>query len=264
MLNAFKRNGAINPAIIYKGPSELDGAPIVAIATVQSHNVKTGAMLQIWILADNGRDPLENNRLGNDFSICGNCPLKGIPAPHKAKGTAEKRPCYVTLYHAPLNVWKTYMRGNYAVCGFDQLARYGEGQNIRLGAYGDPAAIPPAVVSELLSMAKNWTGYSHQFDLMDKARRRYWGSAVMVSADTLADAVKHWAENRRTFRMVSDVSDVMPNEVICPATPEGGKRTTCANCNLCKGSDIGAKSVAVVAHGGGAKYANAIIAKGVA
>ena len=36
--------------IIYEGPSQIDGAPIVAIATLKSRNRKNGAMIQTWIL----------------------------------------------------------------------------------------------------------------------------------------------------------------------------------------------------------------------
>ena len=42
-----------NGRILYEGPSMLDGAPIVVIATgfaERSGNDKTGAMIQTWIL----------------------------------------------------------------------------------------------------------------------------------------------------------------------------------------------------------------------
>jgi hypothetical protein len=35
---------------VWRGPSAIDGAPIVVIATVRSNNRKTGAMLQSWII----------------------------------------------------------------------------------------------------------------------------------------------------------------------------------------------------------------------
>ena len=36
--------------IIYQGPSLIDGSPIVAIAIAQSGNVKTGNMVQTYII----------------------------------------------------------------------------------------------------------------------------------------------------------------------------------------------------------------------
>ena len=36
--------------VLYQGPSRLNGEPIVAIATMRTANVKTGNMVQTWIL----------------------------------------------------------------------------------------------------------------------------------------------------------------------------------------------------------------------
>ena len=47
--------------VIYKGPSLLDGAPIVVIAVIGSGNTKTGDMVQTYILrigAQFGKRPL--------------------------------------------------------------------------------------------------------------------------------------------------------------------------------------------------------------
>ena len=247
--------------ILYRGPSVLDGSPIVCIATVKSNNAKTGGMLQTWILADDPeRDPLAINRLGLDYGICGACPLKGEPAPDKEKGTANNRPCYVTLYHAPLNIWKTLQRGRYPTIEPETLADYGAGQTIRLGAYGDPAAVPHSIWSALLTNAKGWTGYSHQFALINKKARDVIAAACMISADSLADARKHWAAGRRTFRVITGADKVAPGEIICPATKEGGQRTTCEKCKLCQGSGTKGANIAAVVHGNGAKHAERILA----
>ena len=50
---------------------------------------------------------------------------------------------------------------------------------------------------------------------------------------------------------------IKDKEILCPASKEAGYRTTCDSCKLCSGSNISAKSIAIVAHGGGAKYAYA-------
>jgi hypothetical protein len=36
--------------VLYEGPSELDGKPIVVVATFNSVNDKTGNMVQTWII----------------------------------------------------------------------------------------------------------------------------------------------------------------------------------------------------------------------
>ena len=251
----------IKAGIIYRGPSVLDDSPIVCIATINSNNIKTGAMLQTWILADDPeRDPLTINRLGLDYGICGECPLKGTPNHTKPKGTADNRPCYVTLYHAPLNIWKTLQRGRYPTINPETLADYGAGQTIRLGAYGDPAAVPHSIWDAVLTNAKGWTGYTHQFGLIGKKAREVIAAACMVSADSLADAKRHWAEGRRTFRVITGADQVAEGEIICPATKEGGQRTTCEKCKLCQGSGTKAANIAAVSHGNGRAHANRILA----
>ena len=78
---------------------------------------------------------------------------------------------------------------------------------------------------------------------------------MMVSADTLAGAESAWAAGSRTFRVVGAVSElVRGREILCPASEEAGKRTTCIDCLLCAGSSKRAKSIAIVNHGAGKKH----------
>lgn len=248
MLNSTKRKPS--GFIIYRGPSLLDGKEIVAVATVSSRNIKTGAMVQTWIIRAD-IDPLTANRTGEDFSICGTCPLKGIAAPDKTSGTALDRACYVQIGQAPLGVYRGLGRGIYPVCA--DLAALGEGQAVRLGSYGDPAAVPAYVWEQLTSKARTWTGYSHQ-KATSGAKPDF--SRLMVSADNLEQAEQAWSERLRTFRVVASPLDVVRGkEIICPATSEGGNKTNCSKCGLCSGASKLGKSIAVIAHGAGAKHA---------
>jgi hypothetical protein len=72
----------------------------------------------------------------------------------------------------------------------------------------------------------------------------------MQSADTLEQAQAHWQAGRRTFRVLVDLGDIDPSrEVLCPASKEAGRRTTCAACKLCAGTATRSpKSVAIVMH----------------
>ena len=58
--------------VFYDGPSLIDGAPIVAIAVLESENGKTGDMVQTYILRADV-DPVSALRTGEDASICGDC-----------------------------------------------------------------------------------------------------------------------------------------------------------------------------------------------
>lgn len=235
--------------VLYAGPGLLDGAPIVCIATVKSRNTKTGKMLQTWILRQEV-DPLEANRKGLDVSVCGFCPARGNPVPEKTSGTAEDRGCYVQLAQAPLSVWRSWRRGIYPeLAGHAAIAAVGRGRFVRLGAYGDQAAVPGYVAESLLSESAGHTAYSHQ---SGAAGSSFDGRRFMVSADSRDAAAAAWLLGYRTFRVVPDVAAIdRTREVLCPASAEAGRRTVCASCRLCGGSSVKAKSVAIPAHGGG-------------
>src|SRR5262245_54787722 len=97
-----------NGYVLYTGPSAYDGAPIVVIATRfagASSNVKTGALVQTWILrADT--EPHAALREGTDTTVCGTCPHRSV-----ASGGAGS--CYVRVFQAPLGVYRGWRRGIY-------------------------------------------------------------------------------------------------------------------------------------------------------
>lgn len=223
--------------IIYEGPSALDGEPIVALAQEGSKNSKTGDMMQTYIMRSD-IDPISANRTGADFSICGACPLRG-EAHDGSRGQAIGRGCYVTLAHGPSQKFKALLRGRYSKT--NDLVSVGRGQDIRIGAYGDGMAVPHEIWDDLLSEANSWTGYTHQHNKRPEI--------YMTSVENLLDAQLAWARGERTFRVVSSVDEIHKNEVLCPASAEAGKRTTCVDCRLCRGTSIIAKSIAIPAHG---------------
>ena len=84
--------------VLYKGPSRIDGEEIVVILTLQSTNIKTGNMAQLWIMRED-TPPHIAKKQGKDISVCGDCPIKDN--------------CYVVLFQGPLSVWNAYKRGTY-------------------------------------------------------------------------------------------------------------------------------------------------------
>jgi hypothetical protein len=73
---------------------------------------------------------------------------------------------------------------------------------------------------------------------------------VMQSADTYAQALAFWQAGARTFRVIAELAELdTSREVLCPASKEAGKRTTCEACKLCAGlATRSPKSVAIVQH----------------
>ena len=231
----------LNKAILYEGPSLIDGQPIVAIATYSDKNTKTGLMVQTYILCQN-IDPRDANKTGQDFSICGNCPLKGIPTMDPKRKLAEKRKCYVRIDQGSLIVWKAYQKGSYPKT--NDISELGRGRMVRLGTYGDPAAVPSYVWHQLLEEAIGHTPYSHQNDIKPIDKKIFMGSA-----DSLEHAKKFWSDNIRTFRVIQNLNEIQDNEILCPASKEAGRKSTCAKCKLCSGTSSNSKkSIAIVQH----------------
>ena len=207
--------------IIYNGPSLLDGKPIVVIATFSNRNTKTGAVVQTYILRSD-INPLEASKTGEDYSICGNCIMRGEVTTDPERKQAKKRKCYVNLGQGVLIVYKSFLRGVYAMAntktGRNTLGR---ARFVRVGTYGDPAAVPAFIWEQLLSEADDWTAYSHQSG---------WRPDIaMQSADNKAQALEHWKAGRRTFRVIADLGELdKANEALCPASKEAGRRVQCA------------------------------------
>jgi len=226
--------------IIYNGPSLLDGKPIVAIATWSNRNTKTGAVVQTYILRSD-INPLEASKTGEDFSICGDCTMRGEVNDDPKRKQAKGRRCYVNLGQGVLIVYKSFLRGVYDMAntkaGRNTLGR---DRFVRVGTYGDPAAVPAFIWEQLLAEADTFTAYSHQSG---------WRPDIaMQSADNKAEALDHWKAGRRTFRVIADLGELdKTNEALCPASKEAGRRVQCTACKLCKGSSL-AKSIAIVEH----------------
>jgi hypothetical protein len=225
-------------AILYRGPSELDGKPIVVIATGfrRSKNRKTGGMIQTWILRADV-DPAEAVLTEGDASICGDCPQR------RNQGGS----CYVVVEQAPLMVWRTWKRGRYQDWSKEFPPGALAGKTVRLGSYGDPAAVPYATWRRVFEQKiAGWTGYTHQWKDQRFTRLR---NVVMASTDTREEALQADKAGWRYFRVAHQTEPKTSGEVACPASEEMGKRTTCESCGLCQGQRKTAKSIVIQPHG---------------
>ena len=242
-----------NGAIIYRGPSLLDGKPIVVIVVglnASSKNRKTGNMLQTYILRDD-INPIDAVKTGADESICGNCI-------HRGDGKGKKRTCYVNLGQGALSVYKALQRGVYPVMNPSGL---GVLRLVRIGTYGDPAAVPAYVWGQLLWGAVGHTGYTHQWrntGALPVAQLDFLRQYCMASADHIDEANEAQQQGWRTFRVVMPGQTVRMNlESTCPASAEAGKKLTCDTCMACNGTSRNRRgSIAIKAHGSSAVMAN--------
>lgn len=248
--------------VVYHGPSAYDGTPIVAILQRGSSNSKTGAMAQLWILSAD-MDPITASRMGKDYSVCGNCPHRGAAAPNKESGWAENRGCYVNLLHGPQKKYKAFKNGLYKRAEtIGEVQEFLHGQGLRLGAYGDPAALPSELCEMLAGMAEYSTSYTHGHSVWgNDGKIATVASYSMVSADSVQEALKAQSKGFRTFRVIpvaqwedKGKDSMLANEILCPASEEAGNRVKCFECKLCNGTKSKAKSIAIVAHGSTKKH----------
>ena len=199
-----------------------------------SVNIKTGAMIQVWILPRRDH-PVMAVRSGRDSVVCFDCPIKPQ--------------CYVEVHKAPANVWRAFHRGSYPpLPGMDVF----RGHFVRFGAWGDPFALPLAKLHAITKAAAGWTGYTHQHRNSAAAGLRPY---LMASVESLEDANEAQRRGWRTFRIGDDVA---AGESLCRAAGNAGlnhaqlRGKQCIDCLLCRGT-AGPRNITIPAHGTNAR-----------
>jgi hypothetical protein len=196
------RPSLLKSVCVYDGPSALDGERIVALVTgggdTVTRNGKTGPLAQLWILRADVA-PHVAVRDGRDATVCGMCPQR----------PALGGDCYVETAKGPRSAWQAWHDGKVpylhplaASAALAVAVKVGRINGLRLGAYGDPAALPLDVVADLVARARRadgiTTGYTHQWRTAPVAFRSY----VMASADSAQDQADARAMGYRSFRVV--------------------------------------------------------------
>lgn len=224
-----------NGYVIYDGPSLIDGTPIVAVAVGfarPSKNIKTGGMVQVFIIPNNGRAPSANVKMGTDVGVCGNseCPHRDLES------------CYVDAFKSVDSVWGAYIRGEYS-----ERRPEWRGHRVRIGAYGDPCALPVGVIRDIARNADGWTGYTHQWrNPLNATYRPFLMASVELASDRRAAKRRGWRTFRAEFAGVDPTADAVADadagrEMNCPAV-DGGPRAAngtpvqCIKCMACYGA----------------------------
>jgi hypothetical protein len=186
---------------------------------------------------------------GKDFSVCATCKHRGHRATNSRGVVTTTRSCYVT----PMSLFSVYhalKRGSYPRLApsviNEQIRRRavlrGTVAALRLGAYGDPAAVPTRVWTDMVKDLDVVAGYSHAWKHCDQTLK----SLMMASADTPEEAGEAQAMGWRTFRIIKRDQKPTSAETLCRNVRTGA---TCQDCGLCAGTAIKAKHVAIPLHG---------------
>lgn len=224
--------------VVWRGESALSpGSLIRAVLVLHSTNSKTGDMAQLHILPDL-IPPHVAQATGDDRMVCGDCPLR----PALGGG------CYVVTAQGPNSTWKATRTDPPA--GAAQISAALRGRRLRLGAYGDPGALPAWVVQWLARLADSRvTGYTHQWRTRPDLAR--WCMASVESEEHMSQA---HAAGWRTFRTRKPGAELHSEEIQCPS-----ERISCAECLLCRGTTLGARSISIEVHGSRASKALRVV-----
>jgi hypothetical protein len=234
--------------VAWRGPSAFTGEPIQLILTgldLDSENAKTGPMVQASIIRQDGM-PVPDFGTERERAICGDCPLRGC---REDGAWVEKRICYTK--------WDPFLLGQH-MAGYEMRspveARLAcAGKPVRVGTYGDPAAVPWEVWLEILAEVPTWTGYTHAWRTCDQRLKQI----LMASVETVDGYLDAMAKGWRTFRARLRSMPSFPHEIRCPA--ETPKRLKCVQCQLCAGQGRTAKNIVIVAHGQGASHLTRLV-----
>jgi len=195
-----------------------------------SSNTKTGVVIQNYLI------PLswgEEGRVMDDKEVCFDCP-------HSQSKNAT---CYVRKgnpYRGLISKTKSANRvikdiPEYNSKTEEAILKMVEGQFVRFGAYGEPVLLGENLVKKITKVAKNWTGYTHQWHQAkyDWAKKYFMASVDSKFEESLAKQ-KGW----RPFFVSNDPSYVQDKtkSTLCPASAEAGRKLTCNACALCKGT----------------------------
>jgi hypothetical protein len=197
-------------------------------------------MLQSWILPV-AEKPTVAVKTGLDAAVCGDCIHRGIDG--------KKRSCYVNIGQAPQSIYRAFKNGRYPMFSADlqEHTRLMAGKHLRIGSYGDPAAVPVDLWQHMLRKVAGHTGYTHQWK--NPAFEAFQGF-LMASADDDATMTAAYIKGWRTFRVLKPgetrKKGLLNAEISCPAD-----YISCDKCRKCAGADHGHFNVCIPVHGTG-------------
>ena len=257
----WQRRSKARGLLVYRGPSTMPGlskkTPVIGAVSFYCSNLKVGDEFQTWHF--NAKvHPIEARRgHTSDACVCGEganaCPF--VAAPGDTVGA-----CYPA--GRTLNgIWSSIQRGNYPELAElaaelrlpveATLAVVGSvPDGVRLGAYGDPVAMPAAIAQHLTRSAQERQGFTHQWR---QVSRSAWPRLVMASCELPEQVGQAAALGWRTYtafppeltrqearRAIINASGKAARLILagCPATYAEG--IDCAGCPIqCNGVERG-------------------------
>lgn len=180
----------------------------------------------------------------HDADVCFDCPFA-------VSNGAKLSACYTHKGMQYLG-FKSMLRGIAKLATWDEIPELNKdierdilkacnGRYIRFGTYGEPSILPIDLTRTICSIAKSWTGYTHQHK-----KRPEFSPFFMASTHNETQEKDASANGWRSFVASPIGIDAL---VSCPASAEAGFKSNCSKCGLCSGTQgKGNKSVVILEH----------------
>lgn len=229
--SSTKRGRFPDHVVLYRGPSTLNGKPIIMVeyGVNRINNHKLGRMIEVAVFPADML-PSEAAKAGDDAAVCGDCP--GRPANHGY--------CYVQVAKEVDKTWEA--AHNLPVTDLAEACRLvrESGLPIRFGTYGDCAAVPFEIVEALAIAARGpngnsrHTGFTHQRSHSNFDPRMLKYLSASIEFPEQGDELRRQFPGVKTYRIGLAESDILPNERLCPGGPEPDD-VHCCDCLSCSG-----------------------------
>lgn len=177
---------------------------------------------------------------GKADTNCLDCPMReyGKCYTHKYMQTAG----FYSMLRSILRstpTWDDVPELNYEIEA--SIINISAGRYVRFGTYGEPVLHGWNLVKAMSLVANSWTGYTHQWRGNPPFAEFFMASVHTPEMEAVARG-----EGWRSFASLSAPSVDFVN---CPASKEGGFRTSCDKCGLCSGQGgKGSKSIYILEH----------------
>jgi hypothetical protein len=195
-------------------------------------------------------DQVLDKNIKNDFGNCFDCPFSYNQNGGKSGGCyTHSGMIFLALCSKLSSLNKLLLAGkipNYSYQIIEQIKNKANKLNIdllRLGTYGEAVTMPLDFISQLIPLAKKHTAYTHLWHLNEyQDYKSYFMSSTDNSLLSRIAKDKGW----RVFEVGQNSESIQ-----CPSDPiiAKEKRVSCANCGLCSGNKLGAKSIFINKHG---------------
>ena len=231
--------------VVWAGPSELDGTPIMLIAhrvKDPSGNRKTGDMIQLSIMRYD-MAPIDAWTAGLDGAVCPDA------CKHRSRARGGDGTCYVNKARLS-SAWRAARRavdaGRVGV-----PVEFFEGARLRCGMEGDPAAVPLDVWAPILSAAQAHTGYTAAWRTLPREWSRYFMASVGSPADYLRARSLGWSPFAASASAADDVAYAAEGASVCKAERPTAPMSCvdCLGCNGSRSTDTGRAGFHLPMHG---------------